>query len=586
MTSTQTPPTAEPVTQALAAFVHGGRHEADEAVRRAVREVIVPSDSARTDTDRARVAYEQLRRVVARLGPSRKIAADPAAMFALFDWAAVAAPDLFPILSGHFTLTIGALQRLGHANETQEHALSALDDAGHVGVFLLTELGYGSNVLEMRTEARWNPELRQFTLHTPTPAAVKFMPNVAEETVPRMTVVAARLIADGRDEGVFPFLLPLARAQQEPAGVSVHRLPDKGFCPMDNALIRFDGAVVPEEGWLAGDIAHFDANGRFHSSLESLRARFHHTIAQLQTGRVGLACGSLAAARAALWITVSYAQQRLTASQVPMIDRDNVRVPLALTAARLYAATALGNRARAALSDANAPHPDASTLAMLTKPLLSATALAALQECRERLGAQGMFRANMITDYLGITQGVITAEGDNQVLLVAAGRTLAGARTTPLPEPSPDAPAWLHLLDQRARTLLAGVDPRAGTDAAALAEATATAWAAHSLHEDACQYQDQAGSLLHGLAQLHGCDRVLAHADWYTAHGQLDASTAQDLMTLRNRLLGTLADALPTLTDAFGVTPDLVPSAFAARDYLHAWSTITPWHWDSDPSPS
>ncbi|MFE9423107.1 hypothetical protein ACFYNO_09095 [Kitasatospora sp. NPDC006697] len=126
------------------------------------------------------------------------------------------------------------------------------------------------------------------------------MPNVAEESVPRMTVVAARLTADGRDEGVFPFLLPLRRSQQDPVGVRVHRLPDKGFCPMDNALIRFDGAVVPEDGWLAGGIAHFDADGSFHSSQESLRSRFHRTIEQLHTGRVGLACGTLAAARSAL----------------------------------------------------------------------------------------------------------------------------------------------------------------------------------------------------------------------------------------------------------------------------------------------
>ncbi|WP_395358120.1 hypothetical protein ACHGLA_00575 [Streptomyces sp. YH02] len=58
------------------------------------------------------------------------------------------------------------------------------------------------------------------------------------------------------------------------------------------------------------------------------------------------------------------------------------------------------------------------------------------------------------------------------------------------------------------------------------------------------------------------------------------------MMAFQDRLLGTLADALPTLADAFGVTPDLVPSAFAARNYLHAWTTITPWHWDSEPFPS
>lgn len=80
---------------------------------------------------------------------------------------AVAAPGLFPLLSGHFSLVVGAVQRLGEGTAEQKRALVELDDAVHVGVLLLTELGYGSNVVEMHTEARWDRELRRFTLHTP-----------------------------------------------------------------------------------------------------------------------------------------------------------------------------------------------------------------------------------------------------------------------------------------------------------------------------------------------------------------------------------------------------------------------------------
>ncbi|MFD5558810.1 acyl-CoA dehydrogenase family protein [Streptomyces sp. NPDC127068] len=575
------------VRRALADFVHDGRHTANEGARRAVAAVLVPHGSGPTHTERVHIAYEQLRGVIAELGTSREIARDPDTVFSLFDWAAVSVPDLFPLLSGHFNLTVGALERLGRPCPEQDRARAALDDGGHIGVFLLTELGGGSNTRELRTEARWDPARRRFTLHTPKAAAVKFMPNVGDERVPRIILVAARLMADGRDEGVFLFLSSLwERGGRPPTGMRVHRMPDTGFCPMDHALIHFDGAVVPEDGLLTGGIAHFDEQGRFHSSLASLRDRYHHTIEPLRTGRVALARGAVAAARAGLWLTVAYAHRRRTAGGVLMIDRDNVRIPLTLAASRLYAVTALGNRARAALADPAVPPRDSSLLAMLAKPLLSETALSVLQQCRERLGAQGMFRANMITDYLGITQGVITAEGDNQVLRVAYGRALASEGTSPLPQPPGEAPVWLRLLDRRARVLLDTDALRSGARAVALAEATATAWAAHALTEEGRRRQGRAALILRDLAQLYGIDQVLAHADWYTAHDLLDASTARGLTQTEDGLLDGLARLLPVLTEAFGITPDLVPSAFVARDYLSAWTGITPWHRERPSAPS
>lgn len=232
--------------RALRDTVFAGQWPVHQRARAAVAAAVGPAEPGHSHADRNRDGYRQLRTALDALGSSSAVAADTPLVFALFDWAAAAAPDMFPLLSGHFTLTVGAIQRLGEGTAEQKQAVQALDD-GHAGVLLLTELGYGSNVLEMRTEARWDADRRTFTLHTPEPVACKFMPNVGEETTPKTTVVAARLVADGRDEGVFLFVLPLRPTADTLApGVSVHRLPNKGFCPMDNAMIRFDHVVVPE----------------------------------------------------------------------------------------------------------------------------------------------------------------------------------------------------------------------------------------------------------------------------------------------------------------------------------------------------
>ncbi|MGW2277803.1 acyl-CoA dehydrogenase family protein [Streptomyces sp. NPDC001770] len=571
------------LARTLRDHIFGGALPQAMRARTAVAAVVRSVRSGVSFEDRARAACEQLREVVSHLGNSSEIADDLPLLFSLFDWSAVAAPDLFPILSGHFTLTIGAVRRLGDGGPDQLAALAELEDARRVGVFLLTELGFGSNVLEMRTEARWNASRRAFTLHTPEPAAVKFMPNVADEGIPRTTVVAARLIADGKDEGVFPFLLALRNSDGSTApGVSVWRMPDKGFCPMDNAMIRFDGAVVPESGWLNGGIATFDADGHLSSEVSELRERFHRTIEQLQTGRVALSAGTVAAARAGMWLTVRYAAERRTAGGTPMLARDNVSVPLTVATARLYAATALADTARAALvKAAEDGHRlrGASVLALLAKPLLSGTALSTLQECRERMGAQGMFRANMITDYIGITQAVITAEGDNQVLRVAVGRALAGARTVPLSDLPQDSPPALLLLDARARALVAQADPASGYQAMNAAEAVATAWAAGALRRLQEGLPAPESALIDALSQLYACDQVLTDAAWYVAHGSLDTAGAASLTAHHTALAHALAPHLPTLTEAFGVDAPLVPSAFVAQDYQKAWIAETGWTW-------
>ncbi|MDS1272355.1 acyl-CoA dehydrogenase family protein [Lipingzhangella sp. LS1_29] len=409
------------------------------------------------------------------------------------------------------------------------------------------------------------------------------MPNVAGKDLPLLTVVAARLIVDGEDEGVFPFVVPLRTEDGTAPGVHILEMPDKGFAPMDNALIRFNQVPVPEHAWLTGGTAWFDAAGRFACSIPDLKDRFRQTVQQLRTGRVMLAAGTLAAARAGLWLTYDYALQRRTAGDVPMIERDNVALGLLSCLSRVYAASAFGNAVRARLpaqeeGRLTGPEEDAKTelLCSLAKPLLSWTARDVLQECRERCGAQGMFRANRIPDYLGITQAVITAEGENQVLQISAGRSLAarveGESGWAVGADQQGTSQWHGLLRLRER-ILAEESAHAGwanTHALDLADAAATRMAAQSLHEEAERAPDAARRLLHTLGVLYAAEQVRARAGWFAAHAELSAERAEQLTRDIDQAHTELLPRMPELMGAFGFERGS-PRSLMGRNDVDEW---------------
>ncbi|WP_433204996.1 hypothetical protein ACQP1G_17155 [Nocardia sp. CA-107356] len=129
----------------------------DEQMR--MRDVVVGlrdrPESRKTHAEDVRKGYDLLRNVVTELGGlSRKIAADYHKLCALFDWAAIAAPRLLPILSGHFNLTIGAIERLGNGSAYQQECLDELDAVRAVGVLLLSEIGSGTNVFRLSEPTR------------------------------------------------------------------------------------------------------------------------------------------------------------------------------------------------------------------------------------------------------------------------------------------------------------------------------------------------------------------------------------------------------------------------------------------------
>lgn len=573
------PERVDATTAALRTAILGPHLLLHDRVRAAVLGLGDAPGTGATSADEAARAPALLRAVLAELGgSSAAIAADPLVRGLLCEWAAVAAPHLLPVLTGHLDLTVGAIAALGNGSDYQRELAAELDDGSALGVLALTELG-GTNGADQQTTATWDPTLDGFRLDSPTVGSWKFMPNIAFPSA-RIGIVTARLIVDGADEGVLPFLLRFRHRDGTPVpGLRVRALPDKPWAPMDHAMIRFDAVFVPREALLGGDWAVPGPDGRLRCALAP-RARWHRAIGMLGEGRLDLAVAATAAARAGVAVLHHYSRVRQPGS-IAMADRGTVRRDLVSALASVTATGVLGRRIQELRTRAHTARPEHALWAMLAKPLLACTAHEVLTTCRRRGAAQASLRVNRIGDWLGIVEGIITAEGESQILLKQAGSALAAGATVALGR-LPDEPWYLGLLAERERVLTDGLrdgDFRvAGTaidrDTAAVDLATATGerLAAGAVFAASRATTDgRARAILESVAAVYALERIHDRACWYVANGRLSAGRSR---VVEATLLGhhdALAGRIDDLVGAFDIPLAELDAPMASADYLTWW---------------
>ncbi|WP_433678680.1 acyl-CoA dehydrogenase family protein [Nocardia sp. CA-119907] len=577
------PVDADPVVDALRAVLVGSDGPVHERVRDAVLAVGYVPTSGQTQAQQATRTPDLLRAMIAEMGGSAlDIAHDPHLRGITFEWTAVAAPAVLTVSSGQFNLAGPAVAASGGESEYVRRCAADLDTGKAVGVLALTELG-GTNGSNCCTTATWDAAAGGFRLATPDVDAAKFMPNVADPKTPKVVVVTARLKIGGRDEGVLPFLVPLRDAGGRLApGVRVAALSDKVGAAMDHAMMWFDPAdcLIPRRALLGGDWACIGRDGAFECEVP-LEKRFDHTIVVLSDGRLDLANAAIASARAALAGVVNYASQRRPGKTV-MIDRGPVQRDLVIGLAAVWATSVLGRQLRELRATGS---PQWSALwPMVAKPLLSAAAYKILVTCRRRAGAQGTLRSNYIPDWIANADNISTAEGDDQIMQVAAGKRYHALVELQLPDTPEDLPQHIELLTAREHAIADGLHrgdfgaagPVWGWDSAAaeLATATGERLAATALHKAASTATDPtAEHLLRSAAAAYALDRIWQSGGWYAAHGWMTTDKAQQICTDLTRHRSILADSLPELVAAFGI-PALPGAALFARDYREPYRQL------------
>lgn len=531
-------------------------------------------------------AYDQLGYLVKEIGSTRAIATDLPKLFAVFDWSAVLATDLIPLISGHYNLASGSLATLTDSDSAAPYLLD-LDDATSVGVMLLTEYECGSNIGFMQTTATWDGD--GFVLNTPNPRARKFMPSVGIP-VSRVCVIGARFIdAAGVDQGVHLFTARLRDANGDPApGVTITQLDHQPLVIMDNSVISFDNLRVDRSAWLSNDLATIDENGVLTWRDETSRKRaFPSAISQLTVGRLALSSCLNATARASLYIALRYAGKRvvpMTAVDRPvMLDIPHVRDTLLTDLAGTVARTIYGNAIKTFLADSDLTDRDTVVSVMLAKHFIQKHALDTVTNCRIKMAAQGMFSANRVANYLGVCHAAITGEGDIYVLGSVAGRVLAKQLAGTLPPESvlhdpADAGDRARLLSARTLTIAQEMQPHLNDPALQgrlevvphaleLAGAYCAQEALRLLDEHA---ELPAIAAVRDVFTLHQIDK---ESTWYLTHGLLDIAAVETVKRQLRQAIDNLAGHLPALLESFGFDDDILGAPVLSEDLPAAWDS-------------
>ncbi|MEU7073878.1 acyl-CoA dehydrogenase [Streptomyces narbonensis] len=562
---------------------------------------------------RTALAYERLRMVNTRVESPLDLAGDVRSLAALHEWVGVADGGVCTLASIHYNLFLGSL--LDHRNGTGGRDLSEFTAMRSTGTFLCTELDHGNDAAALRTTATLDPETGGFILHTPTPGAQKFMPNTSLAGGPKSAVVAARLMIDGEDQGVFLFLTRLSDRNGHLPGVHVRKLPDRTGTPVDHCLTAFEHVRLPREALLEGAHGRLDGEGRLDSEIGSARKRFLQSVGRVTAGKLCMSAGTLGMSRAALAIAVRHAHSRYISGpklgeRVPLAAHRSHHGRLLHSLATAYAMTFL-HRATVSRWTEHAPEEraDVERLVAIVKGWITWQARALTTEARERCGAQGFFPVNGISELTQNIEGGITAEGDNLVIWVKAGSEMLFGQEVERGADHPDLPSDMSLTSlpclrdlltevvalwqARARTALRQGpkgDPlgrwnEASGPALEMVSAFAGLKAADAFIEAVAQAEsDETRALLEQLCRLFLLRQIEGHTGDLLAEGHVSADHVRALPHLVNGVVAGLAPHMAALADAFDLPSEYLgalPIAADRRlgDAADEWARPDPlWH--------
>ncbi|WP_326618798.1 acyl-CoA oxidase [Streptomyces decoyicus] len=560
------------------------REESHGMWRRLISNQTFRHRPGRSPADQAAQAYTWLRLVNDTIEDAERLARDPILLASLHEWAAIVdgGGSLCTVASIHYNLFLGSL--LDH-DPDERRDLSDFTSMRRIGTFLCTELDHGNDSFSLETTAELDRETGGFILHTPHPGAQKFMPNSSTTGGPKTAMVAARLMIDGQDEGVFLFLTPLSDESGLLPGVQVRRLPFRAGAPVDHCLTAFHHVRLPREALFEADHGRLGHDGTLTSSFGNRRKRFLHSIGRVTVGKLCMSGAAVGASRAALNIAVRYGQHRRVAGpkagqRIPINAHRTHHSRLLNSLATAYAMTFLHRSVLSGWVHHTAENRnEAERLVAVAKGWITWQARTIAAECRERCGAQGLLAVNGLSEYAQYIEGTVTAEGDNLVIWAkAAGELLLGHWATATPVPPSAGPGKLAdpyflrtllfraqaIWQARARTALRR--ERSDGSVARWNKASSAALEMVSVHAalraaDAfIEAMEQAGNpqarrLLEQLCTLFLLDQISTHTGDLLAEAHINADHIRELPLLTDSLLDDLAPHMSTLVEAFDL-PD------------------------------
>ncbi|XP_058144216.1 peroxisomal acyl-coenzyme A oxidase 2 isoform X2 [Dasypus novemcinctus] len=121
-----------------------------------------------------------------------------------------------------------------------------------IATYAQTELGHGSYLPGLETEATYDPATQEFEIHSPTMTATKWWPGDMGRSATH-ALVLAQLICSGARQGMHAFIVPIRSLEDHTPlpGITVGDIgPKMDLNHLDNGFLRLDHVRVPRENML------------------------------------------------------------------------------------------------------------------------------------------------------------------------------------------------------------------------------------------------------------------------------------------------------------------------------------------------
>ncbi|KAI2603754.1 putative acyl-CoA oxidase [Hypoxylon sp. NC1633] len=281
------------------------------------------------------------------------------------------------------------------------------------GEFLLTEIGHGLDARNIETTATLQPD-GSFDLHSPTKSAPKAMPpSTPWAGMRRVGVVFARLLANGVDCGVKPFVVMLNDGNQMCPGITSRALPTRnGSKAVDHAITTFNHVRLGQDSLLGSPKPSSDP-----------RAEFFNQISRVTAGTLAISLWNIPALRHSAYIAGTYSLRRHVAGdgpgqRVPIISFATQYRPILTAIAQASVFDAFADEAMRIFVDGTISPVVRHGVVACFKATVTVATQTTLNELTDRCGWQGLFAYNRILEIALSVRGNSIAEGDYTVLCI------------------------------------------------------------------------------------------------------------------------------------------------------------------------
>ncbi|XP_076984969.1 peroxisomal acyl-coenzyme A oxidase 2 isoform X2 [Tamandua tetradactyla] len=304
-----------------------------------------------------------------------------------------------------------------------------------ITTYAQTELGHGTYLQGLETEATYDAATQEFVVHSPTLTATKWWPGDLGRSATH-ALVLAQLICSGARRGMHAFIVPIRSLQDHNPlpGITIGDIgPKMDFENTDNGFLKLDHVRVPRENMLSR-FAQVLPNGNYiklampqsnYLSMVVVRVELlsSEIIPQLQKACV-----------IAMRYSVVRRQSRLQPSdpEARILDyqtqQQKLFPPLAMAYAFHFLAVSINEffqRSYSAIKDRDFDLlPELHALSAGAKALVSDFCTQGAEQCRRACGGHGYSKLSGLPSLVTKVTASCTYEGENTVLYLQMARFL------------------------------------------------------------------------------------------------------------------------------------------------------------------